>query len=72
MMPEPIANAANAAPGKAGTKDFGLITEPDRGLVDHLELALDRRNRLRVTPKRCSIHAARKLLDRVDRFGNVT
>ena len=53
------------------TESFGLITEPDRGFTDHLQLALDGRYRLRVRTEFTCVHAQRKLLDGSDGGGNV-
>jgi len=36
LMPEPVADATNVAPRKAGAENFSLVTEPDRRFTDHL------------------------------------
>jgi hypothetical protein len=71
LMPEPVADATNVAPGKARAENFSLITEPDRRFADHLQLALDGRYRFQVGPECLGVHALDKLLDRSDRIGNV-
>jgi len=70
-MPEPIADATDIAPGKAGAQDLGLIAKPDRRLADHLEFALDRCDSLGIAPKRRRVHTLREVLDVIDRFGNI-
>jgi hypothetical protein len=71
LVPEPVTYAADVAPLKARTQDFGLVAEPDRSFADYLEFAFHGGNGFRILAERLHIHTLRKLLDRIDGFGNI-
>ena len=71
LMPEPVADAADIAPGEAGAEDFGVIAETDRGFADHLQFALNGSDGFGIGSESCLVHIACELLDFVDRLGNV-
>ena len=72
LVPEPIADSADIAPGKTGAQHLSLITQPDRRFADHLQLAFDRCYGFCVGAECLRIHALSKMLDRGYRMGNVT
>jgi hypothetical protein len=61
-MTEPVSDAADIMPRQAGAPMLRIRSEPYRRLADQQKLALDRGNRLRVSPKRLQIHATHELV----------
>ncbi len=71
LMSKPVADTADVAPRKAWAENFGLLPEADGGFANDLELALDSRDRFRISPKFRCVHVQRKLFDCSNRFSNI-
>jgi len=70
-MAQPVTNAPDVAPGQTRTARFRFVAEPDCGLADNEQLALDSRDGFGIFAERLEIHARRELLDQADSFSNI-
>src|SRR5437762_6701002 len=71
LMAQPVTNAPDVLPGQTRTARFRFAAEPDCGLADNEQLALDSRDGLGIFAERLEIHARCELLDQADSFSNI-
>jgi hypothetical protein len=55
VMSQPIADATNVSPGRAGTEPLRIMAQPCGSFADHLDLAFDRGDRFGVGPERLKV-----------------